>query len=593
LANRIPQAFIDDLMARVDIVDVVEERVALKKAGKEYVACCPFHNEKTPSFTVSPEKQFYHCFGCGAHGTALGFLIDYAQLNFPEAVQELAQRVGMQLPDAPEADGDDGRAGLYVVLSRAQEFYRAQLRENAHADAAVGYLKQRGLSAAIAAEFGIGYAPPGWDNLARALASTSSEQRLLAAAGLTATSDGGRHYDRFRNRITFPISDRRGQIVGFGGRALDDSSDSSPKYLNSPETPVFHKGRELYGLFQARAHHRRLERVIVVEGYLDVVALAQYGIRNAVATLGTAATSEQLEQLLRLCPNVDFCFDGDSAGRSAAWRALQTALPLARDGRRLGFLFLPRGEDPDSFVRQHGADAFRAELEQAVSLSTFLFDHLLERQEIATLEGRAQLVEVARPLLGRLPAGAFRLLAINRLSELSGVEAAEIAAGLGAQRPSSRQSRRARTGPGHHAPSLVRTAISLLLHEPQLATSLREVERLHTLALPGAGFLCELIDFLKQNTGMTTGGIIEHFRHHTAGRHLAKLASTTPLAAEGVAQEFQDCIRRLAQAVDDQRYEYLARKSRVEGLSGTELDEYRALARPTSRATFSSVRNDS
>ena len=415
MPNRIPQGFIDDLMARVDIVDVVEERVALRKAGKEYTACCPFHNEKTPSFTVSPEKQFYHCFGCGAHGTALGFLIDYAQLSFPEAVQELAQRAGMQLPDLPETQEDSNRANLYAVLGRAQEFYRGALRENPHADVAVGYLKARGLTASIAAEFGIGFAPPGWDNLARALATTPSEQELLARAGLTAISDGGRHYDRLRNRIIFPILNRRGQVVGFGGRTLDDAT---PKYLNSPETAVYHKGSELYGLFQARAHERRLQRVIVVEGYLDVVALAQFGIRNVVATLGTAVTSEQLEQLLRLCPNVDFCFDGDTAGRNAAWRALQTALPLARDGRRLGFLFLPRGEDPDSFVRQHGADAFRAKVEQAVSLSTFLFDHLLSQQEVETLEGRAQLVEMARPLLRRLPAGAFRLLAINRLSEL-------------------------------------------------------------------------------------------------------------------------------------------------------------------------------
>ena len=573
-------------MSRIDIVDVVEERLALKKAGREYVACCPFHHEKTPSFTVSSSKQFYHCFGCGAHGTALGFLIDYAQLNFPEAVRELAQRAGMQLPDLPETEEDRNRANLYAVLGRAQEFYRGALRENAHADVAVGYLKSRGLTASIAAEFGIGFAPPGWDNLVRALATTPSTQELLASAGLTAISDGGRHYDRFRNRITFPIFNRRGQVVGFGGRTLDDTT---PKYLNSPETAVYHKGSELYGLFQARAHERRLERVIVVEGYLDVVALAQFGIRNVVATLGTAVTSQQLEQLLRLCPNVDFCFDGDTAGRNAAWRALQTALPLARDGRRLGFLFLPRGEDPDSFVRQHGTNAFRAKVEQAVSLSTFLFDHLLSQQEVETLEGRAQLVEVARPLLRRLPTGAFRLLAINRLSELSGIEAAEIASGLGDRKPSAR----AQPRPTQHAPSLVRTAISLLLHEPQLASGLQEVERLHKLALPGASLLCELIVFLQHSGDVTTGGIVEHFRHHSAGRHLAKLASAAPLASEGLARELQDCIGRLMQAVDDQRYQYLARKSREEGLSTTELDEYRALARPTSRASASSIRNDS
>ncbi|MGI9332153.1 MAG: DNA primase, partial [Gammaproteobacteria bacterium] len=321
--GRIPQAFIDDLIGRIDIVEVIDQRVPLKKAGRELKACCPFHEEKTPSFTVSPAKQFYHCFGCGAHGTALGFLMDYARLDFVEAVEELARRAGVEVPrEGASSQTETQTAPLYDILERANAFYRRQLREHAQAPRAVDYLKRRGVSGEIARDFAVGFAPPGWDNALRALGKDEQTLEALQLAGLVTAREGGGDYDRLRDRIVFPIRDRRGRTVGFGGRVL---GDDTPKYLNSPETPVFHKGRELYGLYEARRQRGALERLLVVEGYMDVVALAQSGIRNAVATLGTAATPEQIEQMFKAAADVVFCFDGDAAGRRAAWRALENA----------------------------------------------------------------------------------------------------------------------------------------------------------------------------------------------------------------------------------------------------------------------------
>ncbi|MGD9297775.1 MAG: DNA primase, partial [Chromatiales bacterium] len=424
MAGRIPPEFIDQLLSRIDIVDVIEKRVPLKKAGKEFQACCPFHTEKTPSFTVSQQKQFYHCFGCGAHGSAIGFLMDYDHMDFVEAIEELARDAGLEVPreEGVSSKPRQDFSKLHELLEKANRFFQQQLREHAQASRAVDYLKKRGLSGEIARDFGIGYAPPGWDNLYRHLAKKESDIQALKAAGLVSTGDSGKTYDRFRDRIMFPIIDSRGRVAGFGGRILDGDG---PKYLNSPETPVFHKGEILYGLYDVRRSHAGKQQIIVVEGYMDVVALAQGGIRNAVATLGTATTERHLELLFRTAPRVVFCFDGDRAGRDAAWKALQTSLPSMKTGREARFLFLPEGEDPDTLVRSKGTDAFRALVENAPTLSRFLFDHLSEQVDTSTLDGRARLADMARPLIDRIPPGSLHDLMTQELSHLTGLEIRE------------------------------------------------------------------------------------------------------------------------------------------------------------------------
>ncbi|NIM27382.1 MAG: DNA primase [Gammaproteobacteria bacterium] len=572
-----PRQFIDELLSRVDIVDVVDEYVPLRKGGKDHKACCPFHNEKTPSFTVSADKQFYHCFGCGAHGTAIGFLMDYAHMDFIEAVEDLASRAGLEVPR--EAGGEQGESlqPLLDMLARASAYYQQQLRQHREAARAVDYLRSRGLSGEIAAAFGLGFAPPGWDNLLGALGGRDAERTLMARAGLLVEKSGGGYYDRFRDRITFPILDRRGRTVGFGARVL---GDDTPKYLNSPETPVFHKGRELYGLYQARKAAGHPQRLIVVEGYMDVVALAQHGIRNAVATLGTAATEAHLEQLFRVSQDVVFCFDGDEAGRRAAWRALETALPAMHDGRQALFMFLPEGQDPDSLVRTEGPEAFAAAVEAADSLGTFLFDRLAARVDRSTIDGRARLAELARPLLAKLPEGSFRELCYRRLAELTGL-APENSATLGSGRGNARA--RSPASPldkqKRQSPSLVRKVITWLLHYPSLGQGVTSTDHLRSLELPGVPLLLELVETLEDRPNLTTGGLLERFRDHASGRHLARLAAeeVAPLDA-GLEREFSDSLEKLHRLADDQRFALLARKGREGHLSDAEKREFARLS---------------
>ena len=552
MAGRIPQHFIDDLLARADIVSVIDERVPLKKAGREYEACCPFHGEKTPSFKVSPNKQFYHCFGCGAHGTVLGFIMDYERLEFLEAIDMLAERCGVTIPDSGDvsADQPDTRP-LYAILEEAAAFYRRQLKEHPEASEAIDYLKGRGLTGLIAKDFGLGYAPPGWDNLVKALGTDEHRRELLKAAGLANERSGGGLYDRFRERVMFPILDRRGRHIGFGARVL--GAEEGPKYLNSPESAVFHKGRELYGRSQlggARPTGARVDHVLVVEGYMDVVALAQHGIRNAVATLGTAATPEHLESLFRIAPDVVFCFDGDNAGRRAAWRALENGLPQMRDGRRARFMFLPDGEDPDSLVRSEGASAFRQRVQQASNLSDFLFERLCEELDLDSIEGRSRLQELGQPMLERLPDGAFRALAFSRLAELTGI----------ASKESSKLSRRAaqnvpaRTSVGtRKAGSLVRRAIVLLLNQPSIAIGVAGTEALAALDRPGVPLLVELIELLRSHPHLTPDAIIERYREHALGRHLASLLAQPLHLEDGLEQEFHDCIDSILSENDRER----------------------------------------
>lgn len=543
MAGLIPKSFIHDLLQRVDIVDVIDALVPLKKAGRDHKACCPFHQEKTPSFTVSAEKQFFHCFGCGAHGNAIDFLMEFDRLGFVEAVEELAQRVGLPVPrDATDSPAPAPGRGLYDTLDQAAAFYTRALRDHPAAPEAINYLKGRGLTGEIAARFELGFAPPGWDNLLARLGTTQTQREALMNLGLAVRNEQGREYDRFRHRIMFPIRDRRGRIVGFGGRAL---GDDGPKYMNSPESPVFHKGKELYGLYEALQHQSRPAHLLVVEGYMDVVALAQHGIEGAVGTLGTATTHEHLEALFRCTADLVFCFDGDRAGRQAAWRALENTLPALRDGRQARFLFLPEGEDPDSLVRKEGQEAFRKRLGEALALSEFLFHSLKGRTATATLDGRARLVEQARPLLNTVPAGALRQLLINQTARIADMRPEQIAALLEhPQRPVAPAPLPRRKGPA--APSPVRTAIGALLHQPGLGPRVPPPQRWSALRLPGVKLLADLLELLRIHPHMTTGGILEHWRGTPEGGHLAKLARTdTPLDETGLEREFFDALERL------------------------------------------------
>ena len=426
----IPKSFVQELLGRVDIVDVIESYLPLKRAGANLVACCPFHSEKTPSFTVSPTKQFYHCFGCGAHGSAIGFLIEYGAMGYVEAVKDLAARTGMRMPEftptVQEAAKQAQSEELTDLLQRAAQFYRAELKRS---EAAITYLKGRGLTGEIAARFQLGYAPAGWQSLAAAF--ENYQANALVEAGLVIQGEDGKRYDRFRDRIMFPIINQRGQVIGFGGRVMDKSE---PKYLNSPETPLFEKGRELYGLFQARQSIRAAGRVLVVEGYMDVVALAQYGVGYAVATLGTATTTWHVQKLLRQADEVVFCFDGDAAGKRAAWRALENSLSQLQDGKQVKFLFLPEADDPDSYIRREGTEAFERLLAgQAVPLSEFLVKELTDRVDMTSAEGRAKFLQDGKPLVKQVSAPILGLMLRKRMAELARISAAELDGQFGAQ----------------------------------------------------------------------------------------------------------------------------------------------------------------
>jgi DNA primase len=583
MAGKIPQHFIDDLLSRVDIVELIDGRVPLKKAGREYHACCPFHNEKTPSFTVSATKQFYHCFGCGAHGTAIGFLMEYDHMEFVEAIEELAKHVGVEVPrevSENRARQDKSAPDLYELMQRAANFYSQQLRLHPDSNPAVAYLKGRGLSGEVARDFGIGYAPPGWDNLFKALGGQNPQ--LLITAGLLVEKEGGKRYDRFRERIMFPIRDRRGRVIGFGGRVLNDDK---PKYLNSPETPIFHKGHELYGLYEARQAHRELPRLLVVEGYMDVVALAQYGIRYAVASLGTAVTPEHIEQLFRACDEVVFCFDGDRAGRDAAWRGLEVALPHMRDGRRLRFMFMPDGEDPDTLVRQIGAEAFEQQLSQAQPLDEFLIEQFKQQGDFKRMDGQARLVEQSRPLLGKLPEGVYRHKLLERLAPLANIAPERLAQllGLGGNNSTAaapaRRTAPARPGAGKQQPSQLRHAISLLLQHPQLAATAGEPQRFNALQQPGIALLIELLELLQANPHLSTAVLLEHWRGRDEERHLFTLAQRELLLdaeQDDLEMEFLGAVRGLEQSLLRQRQQELSQKPFGE-LTADERLEYQTL----------------
>jgi DNA primase len=569
MAGTIPQDFIDQLLARVDIVDVIGARVPLKKTGREFSACCPFHTEKTPSFTVSPVKQFYHCFGCGQHGTAIGFLMAYDRLSFPEAVEELARQVGLEVPheEGPERRGPDPQP-IYDTLEQTARHYQQQLRRHPEARRAVDYLKRRGLSGETAGAFGLGYAPPGWDNLLTALGSDEAAVKRLDLAGLLAEGSGGKRYDRFRDRVMFPIRDGRGRVIGFGGRVL---GDAKPKYLNSPETPVFHKGRELYGLYEAKRVPGTIERLIVVEGYMDVIALAQHGIRNAVATLGTATTSEHLDRLFKTAPEVVFCFDGDRAGREAAWKALNATLPQLREGREARFLFLPEGEDPDTLVRKEGAEAFSARVRQAQPLSEFLYARLAAGLDVTTLDGRARLASKAKPMLAQLPPGPFRELMQQRLTELTGVASASPA-----RRPAPSPERR--TAMGTIPPD--RRAIALLLRQPAVVRHPDLPPGWRDAPLPEVALLVQLVDLAAARPDIPPAALIDRWEDPQVRQHLnAVQALRLDLIEDDIPEHFVGALRRLAELARRAEVERLLRKNDLSSLTDDEKARLREIWR--------------
>ena len=565
MRGRIPREFIDELLARLDVVEVINHRVPLKKAGKDFKACCPFHNEKTPSFTVSRPKQFYHCFGCGVSGTAITFLMEFEHLSFPEAVEELAGEAGLEVPDTgPARSGDNPTLPLLEILGEASRYYKDQLRSHTDASTTIAYLKQRGLTGEIAAQFDLGYAPTGWDNLS-STAGNEEKLDLMVKAGLISKRESGGHYDRFRARVIFPIHDNKGRVIAFGGRLLDKGE---PKYLNSPETPVFHKGSELYNLHRARSAIAQQQMSIVVEGYMDVLALAQHGIDHCVATLGTATTTTHLQRLFRLAPSIVFCFDGDRAGRDAAGRALEIALPLLESGRQVSFLFLPDGEDPDSVIRDQGADTFRTLIDSATPLPDLLFDTLLNQTDLTRMDGKARLATLARPLISRVPEGPLRELMQQRLSDLTGVAPSSL--GELATTPPTVPHKRASARSKRLSP--LATAISVLVQRPQLATGLDlPTAVVDTQDDPGVQLLTKVHGVARENPQLTTASLIERFRGDEQQPTLEKLASRNHLVDDDGLEIFlAETLATLAsQSIDDTIAELLRLASDRE-LSGIE-----------------------
>jgi DNA primase len=565
---RIPDAFIDDLLARTDIVEVIGARVPLKRQGREFSARCPFHDERSPSFTVSPTKQFYHCFGCGAHGTAISFLMNYDRLEFLDAVDELAKRVGMEVPrDTQQRNANPDFQDQYNALDAANKYFQRQL---AVSEKALDYFERRGVDADTRTRFGLGYAPDGFSALRDALGTDARRLGLLERVGLFSKNDKGHTYDKFRDRVMFPIHDRRGRTIAFGGRVLDP--EDSPKYLNSPETPLFHKGRELYGLWQVRQANTKIDRLIVVEGYMDVIALFQHGIQQAVATLGTATTPEHAELLFRNAPDVYFCFDGDAAGRRAAGKAMESVLPRMKDGRQAFFLFLPDSEDPDSLVRHEGAAGFDTRLQHATPLSQFFYDELSKDVKLSTLDGRARLAERAKPLLAQIPDGAFGDLMRQRLTELTGM-------GVRGEAPAHTQPARTRTQPQTtQKRSLVRSAIALLLQQPSLALALEPPYTFSALRQPGVVLLAELLSLIRERPEITTGALLEFFAEREEAASLQKLASQALPGEESLwRDEFLDAIAQLEKQTLQQRIDELQAKQRESGLDDDDKTELRSL----------------
>ncbi|GKX60849.1 DNA primase [Leminorella grimontii] len=570
MAGRIPRVFINDLLARTDIVDLIDARVKLKKQGKNYHACCPFHNEKTPSFTVNGEKQFYHCFGCGAHGNAIDFLMNFDRLEFVESIEELAAMHSLEVPYEAGSGASQlerhQRQNLYQLMDPLATFYQEALKLPQSQNAR-DYLAQRGLSDEVISRFAIGFAPSGWDNVLKRFGRAQESRELLNNAGMLVTNDNGRTYDRFRERVMFPIRDKRGRVIAFGGRIL---GSGTPKYLNSPETEIFHKGRQLYGLYEAQLSHPQLNRLLVVEGYMDVVALAQYGIDYAVASLGTSTTAEHIQLMFRYTDSVICCYDGDNAGREAAWRALETALPYLNDGRQLRFMFLPEGEDPDTLVRKEGKEAFERRMEQAQPLSTFLFDTLLPQVDLSTPDGRAKLSTLALPLIGKVPGETLRLYLRQELGMKLGI--------LDDAQLEKLMPKQLDTEQTKQMPQLKRTTmrllIGLLIQRPQMATLVPSIDGLEQSELAGVPLFIELVKTCLSQPGLTTGQLLELYRGNKFSQQLEMLAMWNHMIVEEMIEDtFLDSLAKLYDSILEQRLETLIARDRTHGLTAEERKE--------------------
>lgn len=581
MAGMIPRQFIDDLLARADIVEIIDARVPLKKAGKNYQACCPFHTEKSPSFTVSPDKQFYHCFGCGEHGNAISFLMEFDRLEFPDAIEELASFYNLDVPreqshQTPaqlkqQQQAYQQKQNDYELMDNISRYFQQQLKVAQDKDVAINYLKGRGLSGQIAKTFGIGYISDNWDGVTGYFGKSQQINQQLIDLGMAIQGDKSRPYDRFRGRIMFPIRDKRGRVIGFGGRVL---GDGTPKYLNSPETRIYHKGQELYGLYEAKLANKQLTKLIVVEGYMDVVALAQHGVDYAVASLGTSTTPEQLQTLFRTVKEVICCYDGDRAGRDAAWRAMENALPLIQDGISLKFIFLPDGEDPDSMVRQQGKDAFEQVIQQAMPLSQFIFDKFLEDNPAQTHEEKAALVEKLQPILDKMPdslirsslmedlASRFSLSSEKRLMELQKRGAA----------PSAKQA------PKPQKTTPVRLAVALLIEHPHIVKALPQPAMLQGVDMPGVALLNQLIQLCLANPEANSAQLLEHFRGSKEGEQLTKLLCWEHhVVAETAEAVFIDSVEKILSLYVEQRTEFLLDKARTGNMNPQEKQELQIL----------------
>ncbi|MFA9421469.1 MAG: DNA primase [Gammaproteobacteria bacterium] len=569
MAGRIPRAFIDDLLNRIDIVEVIDSRVPLKKKGNDFWACCPFHNEKTSSFSVSQNKQFYHCFGCQQNGNAISFLMEYDHMEYVEAIESLAAMLGLDIPyekgQAPAAP-EKGSDSIYTTLQQCSDYYLQQLKLHTEA---IEYLKQRGISGETAKDFAIGYAPPGWNNL-------SGERKPLTAAGMLIEKDNGQAYDRFRHRIMFPIRDRRGRTIAFGGRVI--AAEDNPKYLNSPESPVFHKGSEIYGLYELKKAVQQIDQIFITEGYMDVIALAEHGVKTAVATLGTAINNDQIEKLFRSCKTLVFCFDGDSAGRKAAWRSLEQCLPSLKEGRLARFLFLPDGQDPDSYIREHGKEYFQEQVDSAATLTGFLFATLLSECNVKSLEGKSQFLDRLRPYYMQIPLQSLkdqilgeveRQLAVKLDNRLLGI--------LGHEKPVAETV--IRIPEQNWTPT--RLAINLLLLKPSLADNTGIQHELAETRIPGVDLLLLLMDQIHEEPGISTQNLLDRFKGNEHETHLYKLAAMQPAMEhdQNIEQMFDDCLRRLQVKYIDHRIKLLIGKLQAgESLSESEKQELKQLS---------------
>ena len=574
--GHIPREFIDDLLVRADVVEVINARVPLQKKGREYTACCPFHNEKTPSFTVSPSKQFYHCFGCGVHGSALSFLMEYEHLEFIEAIESLAESLGLQVPrettrNAPSDAQRQRTKDLYTLLQEASEFYQLQLKGSPKA---IDYLKGRALSGEISKRFGVGYSPAGWDNLYKPFLQQYSEQQLVDSGLVIKNTEDPNQiktYDRYRDRIMFPIRNRKGQTIGFGGRVL---GDELPKYINSPETAVFHKGSELYGFYEARKYTQKLERIIVVEGYMDVIALAQFGVSYAVATLGTATTQDHITQLFRAVPEVIFCFDGDRAGREAAWRALNNALPVMKDGKEIRFLFLADGEDPDTQIRKVGKEGFEALYNTASSLTAYFIETLHDQFNISSDEGKARFIEEASKILQNMPDTLIKDQVIARLSKQTNIAESVLRHKKIRQHssPSFHAQNKSVINNREHVADTIKKAAGLLLTQPSLVSYVENIEQIALSKLPGSNLLTTLIETIQESPQINAAALLERWRDTDLEKPLMRLMTWQPQTddVDTLAEEFNDCLHHIQKRVKEVKVESLLHKERTEGLNEDE-----------------------